>query len=115
MDFSQDLVRGSIVPIILALLRERAMYGYELVKIVNARTNGKLEWREGTLYPALHLLEARGLVRGAWADAPAQDAPGRKRKYYSLTHKGKAELARRAEEWRQFSLAVNACLFGGAV
>ncbi|MHC4718466.1 MAG: PadR family transcriptional regulator, partial [Planctomycetota bacterium] len=50
MDFSQDLVRGSIVPIVLALLHERAMYGYEIVKVVNARTNGRLEWKEGTLY-----------------------------------------------------------------
>jgi DNA-binding PadR family transcriptional regulator len=91
------------------------MYGYELVKVVNARTNGRLEWKEGTLYPTLHQLESRGLVRGQWADAPAMEAPGRKRKYYSITPKGRAELTRRSEEWRQFTQAVNACLFGGAL
>lgn len=113
MDFSQDLVRGSIVPIVLSLLRDRAMYGYEMVKLVNARSNGRLEWREGTLYPTLHRLEAGGLVSSRWADAPSDEAPGRQRKYYALTRKGRAELVRRAEEWRQFSLAVNVVLAGG--
>lgn len=109
MDFSQDLVRGTIVPLVLALLHERAMYGYEIVKVVNARTGGKLEWREGTLYPALHRLESDGLVRASWETAPS----GKQRKYYAITRKGEAELARRAEEWRQFSGAVDAVLMGG--
>jgi DNA-binding PadR family transcriptional regulator len=113
MDFSQDLVRGSIVPIVLSLLRDRPMYGYEMVKLVNARSGGRLEWREGTLYPTLHRLEAAGLVSSRWADAPSDEAPGRQRKYYTLTRKGRTELVRRAEEWRQFSVAVNAVLAGG--
>ena len=114
MDFSQDLVRGSIVPIVLSLVKDRPMYGYEMVKAVNARTGGRLEWKEGTLYPALHRLEAEGLIAGRWADAPASEAPGRKRKYYSITRRGRAELARRAEQWREFSSAVNALVLGGA-
>ena len=112
MDFSQDLVRGSIVPIALALLKDRPMYGYEMLKVVNARTGGRLEWREGTLYPALHRLEAGGLVASRWQEVPAGRAAGRKRKYYSITHKGLAELARRSQEWRQFSMAVDAFLAG---
>jgi len=112
MDFSQDLVRGSIVPIILALLHERPMYGYQIVKVVNARSGGRLEWKEGSLYPALHSLQANGLVTANWAEA-AEGTPGRQRKYYHITRKGRAELARRGEEWRQFSLAVNAILLGG--
>jgi len=127
MDFSQDLVRGSVVPIVLAMLRDRSMYGYEMVKTVNARTNGLLEWKEGTLYPALHRLEAAGLISGHWEDAGGK-APGgrpvsgkdseageagRQRKYYSITRKGRAELARRAQEWRLFSQAVSACVLGG--
>ena len=112
MDFSQDLIRGSIVPIVLSLLKDRPMYGYEMVKVVNARTDGCLEWKEGTLYPTLHRLQGGGLISARWADAPADQAPGRKRKYYSLTRKGRAELACRAEEWTQFSTAVNALLVG---
>jgi DNA-binding PadR family transcriptional regulator len=113
MEFSQDLIRGSIVPIILAMLKGRAMYGYEIVKFVNVRTGGRLEWKEGTLYPALHRLEADGLVVSHWEDAPASEAPGRKRKYYSMTRKGRAELTHRTAEWGQFSQAVNAILLGG--
>ena len=60
MEFSQDLVKGTFVPVILSLLKERPMYGYEIVKIVNTRTNGLLEWKEGTLYPILHRLQADG-------------------------------------------------------
>ena len=112
MDFSQDLVRGTVVPIVLSLLSGREMYGYEIVKVVNARTNGRLEWKEGTLYPALHRLESAGLIASRWQDAPSDEAPGRQRKYYRLTRRGRGELARRAREWAQFSLAVNALMAG---
>jgi DNA-binding PadR family transcriptional regulator len=112
MDFSQDLVKGSIVPIVLALVRERPMYGYEMVKQVNARSGGRLEWREGTLYPALHRLEADGLVKAEWQDAPPSEGGtgARQRKYYAITRKGRAELARRLEEWQVFSRAINMVL-----
>ncbi|HZZ42381.1 MAG TPA: PadR family transcriptional regulator [Tepidisphaeraceae bacterium] len=109
MDFSQDLVKGSVVPVVLALLRERRMYGYEMVKQVNARTGGKLEWKEGTLYPTLHRLEGDGLIKAEW-----EEEAGRMRKYYGITGKGRRELERRAEEWKAFSSAVNVLLEGGA-
>ena len=80
MEFSQDLIRGSVVPIVLSLLKDRPMYGYEIVKVVNARTGGRLEWKEGTLYPTLHRLQAARLISARWADAPSDEAPGRKRK-----------------------------------
>ncbi len=112
MDFSQDLIRGSVVPVILAMLKDRPMYGYEILKLVNSRTNGQLEWKEGTLYPTLHRLQAQRYITAKWADAPSDEAPGRKRKYYSITRKGLAEFTRRTEEWSEFSLAVNAILFG---
>lgn len=115
MDFSQDLVKGSIVPVVLALLRERPMYGYEMVKLVNARTGGRLELREGTLYPTLHKLEADGLVSSEWSEGAAPGQATRSRKYYSITRGGRRELQRRAGEWREFSNAVNRVLdLGGA-
>ena len=107
MGMSSDLIKGSVVPIVLSLLSDRAMYGYEIVKVVNARTNGLFEWKEGTLYPTLHRLQGARFISAEWSDAP-----GRKRKYYHLTAKGKRELAKRAAEWEQFSLAVNACMQG---
>ena len=110
MDFSQDLVKGTFVPVILSLLKDRPMYGYEIGKVVNARTNGKLEWKEGTLYPILHRLQADGMISAKWSEVPGTD---RSRKYYRITSKGTAELARRAREWREFSAAVSALIVGG--
>jgi DNA-binding PadR family transcriptional regulator len=109
MDYSTDLVKGSIVPVILALLRERAMYGYEMVKQVNARSGGKLEWKEGTLYPTLHRLEAEGLIKSRWQESPDGQ---RDRKYYAITAAGRRELARLSSEWREFTGAVNSVLRG---
>lgn len=108
MEFRNDLVKGSITPVILKLLSERELYGYEIVKVVNERTGGALEWKEGTLYPCLHQLEADGLLTAEWRDTPS----GKSRKYYRVTRRGRAELAHRVREWTQFSSAVNAVLLG---
>jgi len=112
MEFSQDLVKGTFVPIILSLLKGRPMYGYEIVKTVNARTNGRLEWKEGTLYPILHRLEADKLIRSRWQDSPVGGPGAKKRKYYSITGRGLAEVVRRNQEWNEFTTAVNALLTG---
>jgi DNA-binding PadR family transcriptional regulator len=106
MDFDRELLKGSTVPIVLRLLAEREMYGYEIVKVVKDRTGGRFEWKEGTLYPCLHRLDADGLVRSRWHEAPS----GKMRKYYRITRKGLAELAQRREEWAEFAKAVNVLL-----
>lgn len=111
MDYSPDLIKGSIVPVILSLLRERAMYGYEMVKQVNARSGGKLEWREGTLYPTLHRMEADGLLKSKWRGTSSSEG-ARSRKYYAITASGRRELKRRAGEWKEFSTAINTVLRG---
>ena len=109
MDFSSELVRGSVVPIVLSLLCDKPMYGYEMVKVVNARTNGLFEWREGTLYPTLHRLEAEGLIKSHWQ---AAEETGKRRKYYAITRRGRGELKRRQQEWQQFAGAMNMILMG---
>ena len=110
MNFSQDLIRGSIVPVVLRLLRERPMYGYQMVKEVRDRTGGRFEWKEGTLYPALHRLEGAGLLTAKWQLSPA----GKRRKYYHLTRKGRAALSVKTDELREFSMALNAVGLMGA-
>jgi PadR family transcriptional regulator PadR len=109
MTFSPDLIKGSMAPAILSLLSQRPMYGYEMVKLVDARTGGKLLWRQGTLYPALHKLESDGLITANWSSA----AGGRSRKYYSITRRGRTELARRAAEWSEFTNSLNRVMAGG--
>src|SRR4030095_3399100 len=79
MQVSQELIKGTVVPVVLALLKDRPRYGYEMVQLVNARTNGALDWSEGTLYPVLHKLESDGLVsaeRGARPGGPTGAAGG---------------------------------------
>jgi len=110
MGFDKELVKGSVVPIVLRLLEGRQMYGYEMAKLVKERTDGALEWKEGTLYPCMHRLEAAGLIRSRWQEAPS----GKKRKYYRITRKGLAELERRTAEWVEFSRAVGTMLLAEA-
>ena len=111
MGVSQELIKGTVVPVVLALLKDRPRYGYEMVQLVNARTNGALDWSEGTLYPVLHKLEADGLVSAEWQAAGGGDAAGKKggarrRRYYSLSRAGRRELERRSAEWKAFTSAV---------
>lgn len=108
---AQDLISGTVEPVALALLAEGEMYGYEMVKAVNARSNGVLEWKEGTLYPLLHKLEGRGLVKSRWRQSPA----GKQRKYYRLTAKGRRELAKQREQWQTVSEVVTTLLARPAV
>ncbi len=108
MTASNELIRGAVAPVVLALLSEREMYGYEIVKVVNARTDGVLAFKEGTLYPLLHKLEQQRLIKSRWRDAPS----GKPRKYYALTGKGAVEAKRRREEWGRVSSAVNTILCG---
>ncbi len=106
MAVSQEMMKGTVVPIMLKLLAEKEMYGYEIIKVVNERTNDALAWKEGTIYPWLHRLEQDGLIAGTWHDS----AEGRKRKYYAITRKGQAELAHKVEEWRALASAVSVLL-----
>lgn len=105
--FDRDLVRSIASPVILKLLAERAMYGYEIIKTVNDRTDGQFQWKEGTLYPCLHRLENDGLIESEWQLSETN----RKRKYYHITRKGEALLTEKVNEWGQFTDAVNQVLF----
>ncbi len=106
MNISPEMIKGTVMPMVLKLLSERLMYGYEIIKEVNRRTDNLLEWKEGTLYPWLHRLEGEGLVSSQWAET----GTGRQRKYYGLTKKGMVQLASSTAEWTAFSKAINAVL-----
>lgn len=108
MATNPDMLRGVAEPIVLRLVADRAMYGYEIIKTVNERTNGEFEWKEGTLYPCLHRLENAGWIRSDWQTA----SNGRRRKYYRITRRGQSLLKRKTVEWTSFSAAVNMLLMG---
>jgi PadR family transcriptional regulator, regulatory protein PadR len=91
--------------VVLSLLADREMYGYEIARAIKAATHDALNLGEGVLYPALHTMESRGLVR-----ARSSRAEGRVRIYYSLTARGKKRLSRLTLDWRRMSLSVDSIL-----
>lgn len=103
---SGDILKGNTLTLILALLGEEEMYGLQIAKEINRRTDGILRFREGLLYPALHQLEKEGLVESEWHFS----SQGPRRKYYVLTRKGSKEAARLRKRWSAFSTAVNQVL-----
>lgn len=104
--FSSELVRSCTDLVILALLRDRPMYGYEILVNLSDRGNGEFEFKQGTLYPLLYRLEREGWITGKWETPPT----GKKRKVYSLTADGRKAETDRSEEWTRFTRAVDAIL-----
>lgn len=95
---NQKLYKGSLQTIILKLLAQNdKMYGYEITQKVKELTKGELKITEGALYPALHKLEAEGLL-----DVEVAKVGNRLRKYYKLTENGTKETANRLAEMQEF-------------
>jgi PadR family transcriptional regulator PadR len=101
-----DLIKGSSNSLLLSLLERQAMYGYQIVKELEARSQGYFKFKEGTLYPALHRLEKAGLITGTWQMLPN----GRQRRYYHITAKGQAELTKEKIQWQDFLAAIKMIL-----
>src|ERR1035437_2757979 len=91
----KELVAASAEPLVLSLLSKGESYGYAIIQEVKARSDGKLQWTDGMLYPVLHRMENRGLIKARWAESET----GRKRKYYSLKKDGKTAMAKHHEQW----------------
>jgi len=106
MKTSADLLRGALEPIILEVIAGGATYGYEIARAIELTSGGQLLTQEGTLYPALHRLEKRGLLEAQWGLSPE----GRQRKHYKLTPLGRKERLALRKEWAEFSRTVNLLL-----
>jgi PadR family transcriptional regulator PadR len=106
MEFDRELLKGSINLLILKLLSERDMYGYEIIREAAHRSSDVFQFKEGTLYPALHMLHRRGYLRSEWRTSES----GRERKYYGLTIKGRKAAEEGLRSWAFFTGAVNAIL-----
>jgi DNA-binding PadR family transcriptional regulator len=100
------LDRGDFGLLLLGLLAERAMYGYELLAELKARTDAVIDLPEGTVYPALRRLERDGFVAGRWQET----AGGPRRRYYDLTAEGVRSLESGSAAWRKFASAADGIL-----
>lgn len=89
------LVAASIKPLLLSILAEGPSYGYAIIQRVQDLTGGRLAWSTSTLYPVLHDMENRGLLRSEWQSSEE----GPRRKYYHLTPKGEKALQREKQHW----------------
>jgi PadR family transcriptional regulator PadR len=106
MEAKRDLLKGSSNSLLLCLLEQQPMYGYQIVKELEVRSQGYFKFKEGTLYPALHRLEKSGLITGTWEMLPN----GRQRRYYHITAKGQAKLVVEKSQWLDFFTAVKLIL-----
>lgn len=103
----QAFANGIPELLLLRLLGQREMYGYEIAKAVHVLTEQAISIGESVLYPVLHSLEARRMVR-----SKSRSVAGRTRVYYTITRKGRDRLAELTEDWRRVSGAVEAALQG---
>ena len=110
MKFESQLLKGIAPAVVLEILSRGRMYGYELSQAIEQRSGDVLTLGKGTLYPLLYNLEAKKLVRGKWEQVNS----GRKRRYYSITSRGKGQLATQKEQLRELQTGLN-LIFGGAL
>jgi PadR family transcriptional regulator PadR len=108
MKFESQLLKGVAPVVVLEILSAGRMYGYELSQAIEQRSAQVLTLGKGTLYPLLYNLEAKKLVKGRWEQAES----GRKRRYYSITGKGKEELAKQKAQLKELTAGLN-LVFGG--
>lgn len=103
-----QLLKGTTPLLVLSVLRDGELYGYEIAQRIRERSGGAFATSEGSLYPALHALEAYGALQATWRESDK----GPRRRYYRLTPKGGALLAEHQAEWSAFSTGIAQALAG---
>lgn len=101
MAIDKSLISGSTSMLLLRLLEEKDMYGYEMIETLEGRSNHIFELKAGTLYPLLHSLESKHYLTSY-----ENEVAGKKRKYYRLTKEGRKFLAYKKQEWQEYAQAV---------
>jgi PadR family transcriptional regulator len=100
-----ETLKGHLDALILAVVSGGPLHGYAIIDELKRRSDGALALPEGTVYPALHRLEAAGLLSSAWSQGD-----GRRRRVYDLTRRGRRELGVRRGEWQSFARVVEMVL-----
>lgn len=100
--YSRELLKGTADTLVLSAFAQGEMYGYQVVREIERRSDGFFRLKEGTLYPILHRLEGQGFLQARWETMPS----GMERRYYALTQAGRKALRDRLNEWAGFAKAV---------
>ena len=98
----RELKKGSAELLILSLVETRARHGYEISKLIDERSEGRLHFKVASLYPLLYRLEERGWISGKWVEKAGE----RRRRFYRLTPEGRQMLAAQRDNWREFVKAI---------
>ena len=101
--FDRELKKGSAELLILTLVQTTPRHGYEISKLIEARSGGVVRFNVASLYSLLYRLEQRGWLKGRWIEKAGQ----RRRRYYRLTVEGKQVLASQRNTWQEFVEAIN--------
>jgi transcriptional regulator len=104
--FNPTLKKGSVELLLLALLENEPRHGYEIGRLIETRSGGRLQFRISSLYPILCRMEERGWIKGRWVEKEGE----RRRRFYRLTASGKEALADQRKTWSEFTSAVNLVL-----
>jgi|SRR4051812_33473749 PadR family transcriptional regulator PadR len=99
----KHFIKGATTTLILSLLNERPMHGYELTQTIKTRSKGIFSFSEGTVYPMLYSLEDKGYVKGTWDISQGS----RRKKVYRLTPTGRKVLQKRLEQWLLFKRGMD--------
>ena len=110
MASEKNMISGNTTMLVLKLLEEKDMYGYQIIEELSGRSEDVFRLKTGTLYPLLHGLENDGMVLSYDQNADSQ----RVRRYYQLTRQGKGLLEKKQSEWMQYTKAVGLIMEGGA-
>lgn len=103
MSITSDLLRGHTDTIVLRLLMNRDSYGYEINKYIQEKTQGRYELKEATLYSAFRRLEEAGAITSYWGD----ESTGARRRYYSITNKGKNMFVQNKKDWEESKIIID--------
>jgi len=95
--------KGSAELLVLSLLDDQPRHGYDISKLIHLRSGGELRFHVTSLYPLLHRLEKHGWIVGRWVEKADQ----RRRRYYSLTSKGREALRVKQQSWKEFVALIS--------
>src|SRR5829696_2354068 len=101
--FDRELKKGSAELLILSLVEDHPRHGYDISKLIEARSDGLLKFNVASLYPLLYRLEKRGWIQGRWVEKAGQ----RRLRYYKLTTEGRKVLVAQRSTWQSFVVAIN--------